>query len=168
MQRIDSLEKTLMLRKIEDRRRRGWQKMRWLDGITNSRWTWVWATSRIWWWTGKPGMLQSMVSHRAGHDWATELNWQLLYHTVSLLLCSKVHQSLFLSFPGSFRSRPAHIPCAIQQALISCLFYPYSCAFVNPSLPIHPIPLPPLETTTCSLCLWLCFWTQICSSVLFL
>ena len=36
MQRTDSLEKTLMLGKIEDRRRRGWQRMRWLDGITNS------------------------------------------------------------------------------------------------------------------------------------
>ena len=36
MQRADSLEKTLMLRKIEDRRRRGWQRMRWLDGITDS------------------------------------------------------------------------------------------------------------------------------------
>ena len=36
MQRTDSLEKTLMLRKIEGRRRRGQQKMRWLDGITNS------------------------------------------------------------------------------------------------------------------------------------
>ena len=35
MQRIDSLEKTLMLRKIEGRRRRGRQGMRWLDGITN-------------------------------------------------------------------------------------------------------------------------------------
>ena len=35
MQRADSLEKTLMLRKIEDRRRRGWQRMRWLDGITD-------------------------------------------------------------------------------------------------------------------------------------
>ena len=36
MQRIDSLEKTLMLGKIEDGRRGGWQRMRWLDGITNS------------------------------------------------------------------------------------------------------------------------------------
>ena len=36
IQRADSLEKTLMLRKIEGRRRRGWQRMRWLDGITNS------------------------------------------------------------------------------------------------------------------------------------
>ena len=36
MQRIDSFEKTLMLGKIEGRRRRGWQRMRWLDGITDS------------------------------------------------------------------------------------------------------------------------------------
>ena len=36
MQRADSLEKTLMLRKIEGKRRRGWQRMRWLDGITDS------------------------------------------------------------------------------------------------------------------------------------
>ena len=44
------------------------------------QWTQVWASSRSWWWTGKPGMLQSMVSQRVGHDWATELNsaiWNL-------------------------------------------------------------------------------------------
>ena len=36
MRRTDSFEKTLVLGKIEDQRRRGWQRMRWLDGITNS------------------------------------------------------------------------------------------------------------------------------------
>ena len=36
MQRVDSLEKTLMLRKIEGKRRQGQQRMRWLDGITDS------------------------------------------------------------------------------------------------------------------------------------
>ena len=36
-------------------------------------WTWVWASSRCWWWTGKPGMLQSMGSKRVGHDWRAEL-----------------------------------------------------------------------------------------------
>ena len=39
-----------------------------------TRWTWVWASSESWWWTGKPGMLQSMGSRRVGPDWATELN----------------------------------------------------------------------------------------------
>ena len=38
-------------------------------------WTWVWVNSRSWWWTGKPGVLQSMQSQRVGHSWATELNW---------------------------------------------------------------------------------------------
>ena len=73
MWRTDSLEKTLMLGKIEGRRRRGRQRMRWLDG-TQTQWTWVWVNSGSWWWTGRPGMLQSMESQRVGHDWATELN----------------------------------------------------------------------------------------------
>ena len=38
-------------------------------------WTWVWIGSGSWWWTEKSGMLQSMGTQRAGHDWATELNW---------------------------------------------------------------------------------------------
>ena len=74
MRRTDSLEKTLMLGKIEGRRRRGRQKMRWLDGITNSMDVSL-SNSRSCWWTGKPGVLQSMGSQRVGHDWATELNW---------------------------------------------------------------------------------------------
>ena len=45
------LEKTLMLGKIESRRRRGQQRMRWLDSITDSV-DWVWASSGSWWWTG--------------------------------------------------------------------------------------------------------------------
>ena len=44
------------------------------DGLMASptQWTRVWASSRNWWWTGKPGVLQSMGSQRVGHDWATE------------------------------------------------------------------------------------------------
>ena len=45
----------------------------WLASPT--RWTWVWLGSRSWWWTGKPGMLQSVGLQRVGHDWVTELNW---------------------------------------------------------------------------------------------
>ena len=74
MQRTNSLEKTLMLGKIEGGRRRGWQRMRWLDGITNTMDMGL-GDSESWWWIGRPGMLQSMGSQRLGHDWATELNW---------------------------------------------------------------------------------------------
>ena len=72
MWRADSLEKTLMLRKIEGRRRRG--RQRWLDGITNSMHVGL-GELRSWWWTRRPGMLQFMGSQRVGHNWATELNW---------------------------------------------------------------------------------------------
>ena len=40
-----------------------------------TRWTWIWASSRSWWWTGKPGVLSSMGLQRVGPDWAIELNW---------------------------------------------------------------------------------------------
>ena len=67
----NSLAKTLMLGKIEGRRRR--EDRRW-DGWMASltQWTWVWASSSRWWRTGKPGVLQSVRSQRVGHNWATE------------------------------------------------------------------------------------------------
>ena len=69
-----SFEKTLMLAKIEGGRRRGWQRMRWLDGITDSM-DMSLSKFQSWWWTGRPGVLQSMGSERVRHDWVTELNW---------------------------------------------------------------------------------------------
>ena len=49
---------------------RGW------DGWMASpiRWTWIWINSGSWWWTGRPGVLQSMGSQRVRHNWVTELH----------------------------------------------------------------------------------------------
>ena len=87
MRRADSLEKTLMLEKIEDRKRRGQQRIRWLDGITDSM-DMSLVNSGSWWWTGKPGVLQSTGMQRVKHDLVTE-------------------QHLFQTTPKKFRGRNA-------------------------------------------------------------
>ena len=96
MWRTDSFEKTLILGKIEGRRRRGQQRMRWLDGINDSV-DMIWVNSRSWWWTGKPGMLQSMLSQRVRLGWATELNW--LGHMGYLWKFISIWQRLSRSWP---------------------------------------------------------------------
>ena len=80
MKRPDSLEKILMMGKIEGRRRKGRQRIRCMDGITDSM-EWVWATSGNWWWTGRPSVLQSMgsQSQRLLSDWT-----ELIPHQVSI------------------------------------------------------------------------------------
>ena len=72
MKRADSFEKTLMLGKIEGRRRRGRQRMRWLDGIIDSMDMGLDELGSGGW-TGRPGVLRLMGSQRVGHNWATEL-----------------------------------------------------------------------------------------------
>ena len=74
MQKVDSLEKILMLGGIGGRSRRGRQRIRWLDGITDLMDMGL-SRTESWWWTGRPSVLWFMGSQRVGHDWATELNW---------------------------------------------------------------------------------------------
>ena len=92
MQRTDLFEKTLCWERLKaggEGDDRGWDG--WMAPPTG--WTWVWVNSRSWWWTGRPGMLQSMGSQRIRHDWVTELNWKIcsllvgmLYYTLYMLI----------------------------------------------------------------------------------
>ena len=89
--RAVSLEKTLMMGKIEGGRRsdnRGWDG--WMASPT--QWRWLWVNSRSWWWTGRPGVLQSTDSQRVSSDW-TELNWREKWQDFHPLF-SRPHRNL--------------------------------------------------------------------------
>ena len=64
----------------------GWEG--WMASST--QWTWIWVNSGNWWWTGRPGVLQSMGLQRVWHDWLTELNWTD---------CLKQNESWPIDFP---------------------------------------------------------------------
>ena len=84
----------------EEKGTTGWDG--WVASLT--RWTWVWAGSRSWWWTGKPGVLQSMEAQRVRHDWVTELSWTVFLNprvnrfrivTCTVILISKGYARIF-------------------------------------------------------------------------
>ena len=74
MWRTDSLERPWCWERLRtggEGNDRGWDG--WMASLTQR--TWVWVDSGSCWWTGKPGVLQSMGLQRVGHDWVTKLNW---------------------------------------------------------------------------------------------
>ena len=82
----------------KDWRRGEGDKIGW-DGwmASPTQWRWVWVNSGSSWWTGRPGVLQSMGSQRVGHDWATELNrTEFLWAPNKLLNVSTISSFLLL------------------------------------------------------------------------
>ena len=85
----------------------------WDGGMASpTKWTWDWVGSRSWWWTGRPGVLQSTGLQRVRHDWVIKLNWTecslilklfLLILLIAYILSCFSHvcqTSLFMEFPG--------------------------------------------------------------------
>ena len=81
MRRVDSLEKTLIMEGIRGRRRRGWCRIRWLDGTTDLMDV---SLSELREFT-QTSVLRFMGSQRVGHDWATELNWGKKSHCKTVI-----------------------------------------------------------------------------------
>ena len=120
MWRANSLEETLMLGKIEGRRRRGPQRMRRLDGITDSM-NIVWASSGRWWRTGRPGFWPSVQTGFCSHkelDTTQQLNNTDLNTKLNLLtFYKKLQEIIFVTF-GCVRA------CSVASA-VSDSVWPY-------------------------------------------
>ena len=113
---------------------RGWNG--WLASPT--RWTWVWASSRSWLWSGRPGMLQSMESQTVWHYQATELNWtdRRLTHisTITFLftmtLITLIHIIPFSLNKINIKTIHMNILCCVLELIITLvLSYFFKCLF---------------------------------------
>ena len=107
MWRADSLEKALMLGTIERERRRGRQRIRWLDGLTDGCDLMDMSFSKLWEWAEEPGRLQSMGSRRVEHDWATTfllftfMHWRRKWQPTPVFL------------PGESQGRGSLVGCCL-------------------------------------------------------
>ena len=89
-----------------------WQRLKAGGEGDNREWdgwmaspTWVWVNSGSWWWTGRPGVLQSMGSQRVKHDWATELNW-----TDAYVSTSPHTDKIYLNWRRKWQPPPVFLP----------------------------------------------------------
>ena len=136
MWRTDSFEKTIMLEKIEGRKKRGhrgWDG--WMASLT--LWTWIWVSSGSWWWTGKPGVLWFMGSQRVGHDWVTELSqsWHFFFSLYCSLLVPNFCLFLFLFFCtwwSIYQRRKINFQCTCLHKTLSFVNLMFGIRFFWP------------------------------------
>ena len=98
---------------------RGWEG--WMGSPT--QWRWVWVNSGSWWWTGRPGVLQSVGARRVGHDWATELYWWKLnsypWHSTASTIWSQPTCSALKNYRGPLREGRSRSETAGEPAVLT-------------------------------------------------
>ena len=127
----------------DDRGQDGWM-------ASPTWWTWVWASSGSWWWTGKPGVLQSMGPQRVRHNWTTELKWSSNMNSSDLKnnLRKKKKKKNLPEFPAclvwsvefGLKTR------SLLTCVSSLLAYHMDFELINPHNRIYPLGLVFLET----------------------
>ena len=101
-----------------------------------TQWTWAWASSGSWWWTGKPGVLQSVGLQRVGHDWVTELNWTAFPWTVKVQMLPE-----FFPVGTSLSSASDCLMASHMKSLLTTLLWPGLRCSMKSSL-INPLSSP--------------------------
>ena len=155
MRQADTLEKTLMLGKMEGgRRRQRWDNRGWDGWIASpTQWTWVWASSRRWWRTGKPGVLPFMGQQRVGHDSATEQQWWSISFPLVGICPILFSYSIFSLTVYKYLSTISHSSMLLvsdqtQVCLLPGRFYPITFpVYVHSSGPIYTLILCLILTT---------------------
>ena len=132
MQRTDSFEKILMLGNIEDGRRRGRQRMRWLDG-SPTRWILVWASPGICWWTG------SAAVHGVAKSWTWLSDWTELSPVIWNRKSSPVFSS---SSRLAMRKKRRLVTTFLRWVTVSSLQSESSGLFSAPSVKTANVSLP--------------------------
>ena len=94
---------------------RGWDG--WMASPT--QWTWVWVSSMSWYWTGRPGVMQSLRFQRVRYSWVTELNWTNPYSLWTWVVTRSSLRSITLVHPSLPKFAPLKCHLSIRLPHLS-------------------------------------------------